>query len=112
MSLELFFIIFFVNIIIEAVLGYLILKNFKAVAIIILANVITHPILSYLFWLNNDFQIFSELLFLIIMEYLVIIAEAAILTYGFKQRDQFKYYLLVSCTLNFVSFSLGLIFLG
>jgi len=103
------FLTFLIEILIAFILGY---RNKTFFIIIFFINVITNPILNYLVQLNYLFEIFSNKILLILpLEIIVILTEWLILVYVFDKRDKTKL-LILSIVMNLASFIIGLVLFG
>jgi len=106
-----FFVPLLLTIVIEVFIAFLFgYWDKKFIAVIVLMNVITNPVLNYLIALNNLFNFVSySWIMLSFMECLVILVEWRILVYAFNNEN--KKWLLLSITMNLASFILGIILL-
>jgi len=94
-----------IEILVAFVFGY---RNKFVLLSIIFVNLITNPLLNCILWLNTSLGFFTTITTnLILLEILVVIAEWLLLVFALRQS--FKSLLLLSLTMNFVSFSVGLV---
>jgi len=103
----------FLTLLIELFIAFLFgYKDKISLAIIILINVITNPIINYLIQLNYNFNFFGNSLILIFfLEIIVILVEWRMLVYAFNNKEYKKLFLL-SLVMNFVSFIIGIFLFG
>lgn len=95
-----------IEISVALIFGY---RNKFVLLSIILVNLITNPLLNYILWLNNSVGFFYiTVINLILFEIAVVIVEWLLLV--FALRKNYKSLLLLSFTMNFVSFIMGLVF--
>ncbi len=72
---------------------------------VILMNLMTHPMLTYLLWIDSYAGFLDSTILLIILEMLVVFVEWGILCYVL--RDKPRWLLLLSFTANAASFGIG-----
>lgn len=100
------------TLIIESLIGLLVgFRNKKEFAALILVNLVTHPLLHLLFFLNNylAFLTVNDGI-IVLLEILITITEGCLLSLALKKP--LKRMLLVSLAMNASSFLLGRILLS
>jgi hypothetical protein len=109
MSLGIYFLTLILTLLIEVGIAYILgYRRKKELNFFLLANLVTHPLLSYFLWINLTLFIIPISYFsLIILEVIVVILESLLLYLGL--RDKYLKIFKVSLLINTVSFLLGLI---
>ena len=101
---------FFLTILIEVavafILGY---RNRRALLTVICVNLITHPILHYLLFLNWFFPLLPSFFLLLMLEVAATLAEWRLLIYALRKK--WTSMLLLSVSMNGISFIVGILFL-
>jgi len=109
MKIESYFIALLLTLIIELSVVYLIgFRDKKSLLSVVCVNIISHPILCYILWINMALMLFKVNFFsVIILEIIVVILEAILLTFALRKR--FITMLMISFAMNFISFVAGLL---
>lgn len=109
MKIEAYLIALLLTLVIEFLVVYIIgFKDKKSLISVICVNIISHPILCYILWINMTVMLFKVNYFsVIILEVIVVILEASLLS--FALRKKFTTMIMISFAMNFVSFVAGLL---
>jgi hypothetical protein len=99
-----YFVAFFLTIIVESLVAVSFgFRSREALLAVVCVNVITHPLLVYLLWLN--IFIGSALLSIPFLEILVVIVEWRLLVYALVKNS--KKLLIMSAVMNAASYTTG-----
>jgi hypothetical protein len=98
-------------VVVETLIAWLFgFKGKKQLLAVVLVNLITNPLLNYLFVVNRTFNLFPVNFFVIgSLEVIVILVEWLILWWALKENPR-KLFLL-SCIMNFASYLVGVLIL-
>jgi hypothetical protein len=82
-------------------------KEKKALYLVVLVNLLTHPVINYIIFVNSIFSLMPYQPLVIILEIIVVIVEWQALSYGLNSKKIKLFYL--SLYMNAVSYGIGLL---
>lgn len=95
-----------IEIVVAAFLGY---KKKSEIIVVILINLITNPLLNYILFINGRFQIIQNTMMLtLVLEIIIVLVEWILLMFALQQNS--KKLFVLSLTMNFCSYMVGILF--